>query len=179
MGGTITGCSNVGNVTANIHLTGGITSYQVDGTISNCTNSGKIKSNAQGARGISGGIVGVQNGGNINNVYNSGEIITENYSNETVDAIGGIVGLFSTGNINKAYSKGTLIGGDAVGGIIGQKKIEAIIEQTYYYTNQSIKGIDSESDITTEIKPVEDVTGKTEKTTKNIETLEQFLKSEM
>ena len=48
-----------------------------------------------------------------------------------------------------------------------------IVEKTYY-TNQSIKGIGSQSD-TQDIITIEDSKGVTEKTTENIENLEEFV----
>lgn len=177
--GTITGCSNNGTITANSQQAGGIAGRQVGGTIKNCANASSIIAKAETSRGIAGGIIGSQAGGETYNVYNSGNVTTANFSDSTVEAIGGIVGYQKAGTISKAYNKGKLTGGEATGGIIGQKNLAAEINETYYYTSQDIKGIGSETDTNTEVTAVEDVQGKTEKTSKNIESLQSFLTATM
>ena len=177
--GTIENCSNNGTITANTQTAGGIAGYQVAGTIKNCANASSIIAKAEIGRGIAGGIVGLQSGGETYNVYNSGNVTTANFSDSTVDAVGGIVGYQKAGTISKAYNKGELTGGEATGGIIGQKNLAPEVNETYYYTSQDIKGIGSETDTNTEVTAVEDVQGKTEKTSKNIESLQSFLTATM
>ena len=177
--GTIENCSNNGTITANSQPAGGIAGKQAGGTIKNCTNASSIIAKAETSRGIAGGIIGFQAGGETYNVYNSGNVTTANFSDSTVEAIGGIVGYQKAGTISKAYNKGELTGGEAKGGIIGQKNLAAEINETYYYTSQDIKGIGSETDTNTEVTAVEDVQGKTEKTSKNIESLQSFLTATM
>ena len=176
---TIENCSNNGTITANTQMAGGIAGYQVAGTIKNCANASSIIAKAEIGRGIAGGIVGLQSGGETYNVYNSGNVTTANFSDSTVDAVGGIVGYQKAGTISKAYNKGELTGGEATGGIIGQKNLAPEVNETYYYTSQDIKGIGSETDTNTEVTAVEDVQGKTEKTSKNIESLQSFLTATM
>ena len=177
--GTIENCSNNGTITANTQMAGGIAGALVAGTIKNCANASSIIAKAETSRGIAGGIIGFQAGGETYNVYNSGNVTTANFSDSTVDAVGGIVGYQKAGTISKAYNKGELTGGEATGGIIGQKNLAAEINETYYYTSQDIKGIGSETDTNTEVTAVEDVQGKTEKTSKNIESLQSFLTATM
>ena len=180
--GTIKNCTNNGSVIAGNQQAGGIIGNQQAGEISNCTNKGEIVSNANNGRGVSGGIVGLQNGGSINSVYNSGLVKTKSYSEDTIDALGGIVGLQqNTGVISKAYNKGQFEGGDVIGGIVGQKNLSTTVENSYYYapSNTELKGIGSETDTNTEIVKVEDVSGKAERTEKDISSLEDFLNQEM
>ena len=177
--GTIENCSNNGTITANTQMAGGIAGALVAGTIKNCANASSIIAKAETSRGIAGGIIGFHAGGETYNVYNSGNVTTANFSDSTVDAVGGIVGYQKAGTISKAYNKGELTGGEATGGIIGQKNLAAEINETYYYTSQDIKGIGSETDTNTEVTAVEDVQGKTEKTSKNIESLQSFLTATM
>mgnify|MGYP004490866353 CR=1 FL=1 len=180
--GKIERCINNGKITAGNQRAGGIAGQQEAGEINNCTNKGEIISNAKGGRGISGGIVGGQSGGSINSVYNSGLVKTKSYSENTIDALGGIVGLQrNTGIISKAYNKGQFEGGDVIGGIVGQKNLSTTVENSYYYapSNTDLKGIGSETDTNTKIVKVEDVTGKAERTEKDISSLEDFLNQEM
>ena len=177
--GTITGCSNSGEIIAKKNQAGGIAGALGAGTIKNCANASSIIAKAEIGRGTAGGIIGAQAGGEIYNVYNAGNVTTANFSDSTVDAVGGIVGYQKAGTISKAYNKGELTGGEATGGIIGQKNLAAEINETYYYTSQDIKGIGSETDTNTEVTAVEDVQGKTEKTSKNIESLQSFLTATM
>lgn len=177
--GTISSCSNTGDITAKEQQAAGIVAQIKDGTVNNCANSGKITSKSEGSRGMSGGIVAWHVAGTISNVFNSGEIITGNYSAEKIEAAGGIAGACDQGSISKAYNKGIITCEEAAGEIIGQKHLATTVENTYYYTTQDIKGIGSESDTNTEIKPVDDVSGKTEKTTKNLGSLEEFLNTTM
>ena len=177
--GTIENCSNNGIITVNSQQAGGIAGRQVGGTIKNCANASFIIAKAETNRGIAGGIIASQAGGETYNVYNSGNVTTANFSDSTVDAIGGIVGYQKAGTISKAYNKGELTGGEATGGIIGQKNLAPEVSETYYYTSQDIKGIGSETDTNTEVTAVEDVQGKTEKTSKNIESLQSFLTATM
>ena len=180
--GTIRNCSNNGKITAEKQRAGGIAGQQEAGKINNCTNKGEIISNAKGVRGISGGIVGGQSGGSINSVYNSGLVKTKSYSEDTIDALGGIVGLQkNTSIISKAYNKGQFDGGDVIGGIVGQKNLSTTVENSYYYapSNTELKGIGSETDTNTEIVKVEDISGKAERTEKDISSLEEFLNKEM
>ena len=180
--GTIKNCTNNGSVIAGNQQAGGIVGQQQAGEISNCTNKGEIISNAKEGRGISGGIVGLQNGGSVNSVYNSGLVKTQSYSEDTIDALGGIVGVQqNTGVISKAYNKGQFDGGDVIGGIVGQKNLSTTVENSYYYapSNTELKGIGSETDTKTEIVKVEDVSGKAERTEKDISSLEDFLNQEM
>ena len=124
----------------------------------------------------------MQNGGSVNSVYNSGLVKTKNYSDDTIDALGGIVGVQqNTSIISKAYNKGKLDGGDSIGGIVGHKNLSSTVENSYYYapSNTELKGIGSETDTKTEIVKVEDVTGKAERTEKDISSLEDFLNQEM
>ena len=172
--GTINNCTNSGEIIANSQQSGGIVGNQGYGTISNCSNSGTITSKAMEGRGISGGIIGWQDYGEATNVYNTGEIITEN-NTSGIDTIGGIIGGQNRGTLTNAYNKGTLAGGEAKGGIIGQKKLAGTVQKTYYYTDEEIQGIGSESDDTTAITPAEDQPGKVEKTTENIDTFEKFI----
>lgn len=53
------------------------------------------------------------------------------------------------------------------------------VQTTYYYTESDLKGIGSESDDFTVITPVEDIVGKTEKTTKILNTLTEFLAAQL
>ena len=180
--GTIEKCINNGKIEVETQRAGGIVGQQKAGEINNCTNKGEIISNAKGGRGISGGIVGGQIGGSINSVYNSGLVKTKNYSDDTIDALGGIVGVQqNTSIISKAYNKGKLDGGDSIGGIVGHKNLSSTVENSYYYapSNTELKGIGSETDTKTEIVKVEDVTGKAERTEKDISSLEDFLNQEM
>ncbi len=173
-GGEITNCSNSGEIIAEKAASGGIVGRQDLGTVENCDNSGKVIAKSQGVGGFSGGIVGYQLGGTITNVYNMGQVEIGNFDTG-IDAIGGIVGYQTGGTISKAYNKGTLIGGEAIGGVIGQQKLAGIVEKTYYYTAENIKAIGSKSDDTTVITPANDVAGKTEKTTQNISSYADFL----
>ena len=178
----IDNCVNNGKVTVETQQAGGIAGLQKAGEINNCTNRGEIVSNAKEARGISGGIVGLQSGGSISSVYNSGLVKTKNYSDDTIDALGGIVGLQkNTSIISKVYNKGQFDGGDVTGGIVGQKNLSTTVENSYYYapSNTELKGIGSETDTNTEIVKVEDVSGKAERTEKDISSLEDFLNQEM
>ena len=180
--GIIEDCINNGKIIAESQQVGGIAGRQEAGEISNCTNGGEIVSNASKGRGISGGIVGLQSGGSINSVYNSGLVKTKSYSEDTIDALGGIIGLQqNTGIISKAYNKGQFDGGDAIGGIVGQKNLSTTVENSYYYapSNTELKGIGSETDTNTEIAKVEDVAGKAERTEKDISSLEGFLEENM
>ena len=180
--GTIRNCSNNGSIIAGQQQAGGIAGQQEAGEINKCTNGGEIVSNASKGRGISGGIVGLQKGGSINSVYNSGLVKTKSYSEDTIDALGGIVGLQkNTSIISKAYNKGQFEGGDVIGGIVGQKNLSTTVENSYYYapSNTELKGIGSETDTNTEIVKVEDISGKAERTEKDISSLEEFLNKEM
>ncbi len=180
--GTIRNCSNNGSIIAGQQQAGGIAGHQEAGEINKCTNGGEIVSNASKGRGISGGIVGLQKGGSINSVYNSGLVKTKSYSEDTIDALGGIVGLQkNTSIISKAYNKGQFDGGDVIGGIVGQKNLSTTVENSYYYapSNTELKGIGSETDTNTEIVKVEDISGKAERTEKDISSLEGFLEENM
>ena len=142
-------------------------------TIENCINIGQIKVNSSENIGQAGGIVAKTLENSLTNyVYNSGNVLVENNENGN-DITGGIVGILEAGNLKNAYNKASISGSEVIGAIIGQKKNKGIVENTYY-TNQSIKGIGSQSD-TQDIITIEDSKGVTEKTTENIENLEEFV----
>ena len=107
-----------------------------------------------------GAIVGLSKG-TIENCINNAEIESKGLS------IGGIAGYAISGNISNCVNEGNIIEkgeeGKAVGGIVGQKTVEGIIENSYYYTESTIKGIGSESDEIGTKNPVEDIVGVTEK----------------
>ena len=107
-----------------------------------------------------GAIVGMSKG-TIENCINNAEIESKGAY------IGGIVGIAISGNISNCVNEGNIIEkgeeGKAVGGIVGQKTVEGIIENIYYYTESTIKGIGSESDEIGTKNPVEDIVGVTEK----------------
>ena len=119
-----------------------------------------------------GAIVGMSKG-TIENCINNAKIESKG------TYIGGIVGFAISGNITNCVNEGNIIEkgeeGKAVGGIVGQKTVEGIIENSYYYTESTIKGIGSESDEIGTKNPVEDIVGVTEKVEENIETYEEFL----
>lgn len=176
----IKNCQNDGMIIATSAQAAGIVAQTRAGTITDCINTGKIVSESKdNYDGISGGIVAWQRGGTISNTFNSGEIVAEKIKDESFEIAGGIVGESDQGAISKSYNRGTITCETMAGGIIGQKHLATTIENTYYYTTQDIKGIGSESDTNTEIKPVDDVSGKTEKTTKNLGSLEEFLNTTM
>ena len=107
-----------------------------------------------------GAIVGLSKG-TIENCINNAEIESKGAY------IGGIVGFAISGNISNCVNEGNIIEkgeeSNVVGGILGQKTVEGIIENSYYYTESTIKGIGSESDEIGTKNPVEDIVGVTEK----------------
>lgn len=142
------------------------------GKIENCTNGANMvaKYNGSDSGIVSGGIAGYQIKGTITSCRNEGEIVAE------YQRAGGIVGTQEAGKISKAYNKGNIVGTEVIGAVVGQKKLAGQIEKTYYYTQQEIKGIGSESDSTATIHPVDEVRGKVEKIEEDIKTFEEFLK---
>lgn len=169
--GQIINSRNEGKVIADT-LAGGIVGIN-KATIENCINIGQIKVNSSENIGQAGGIVAKTLENSLTNyVYNSGNVLVENNENGN-DITGGIVGILEAGNLKNAYNKASISGSEVIGAIIGQKKNKGIVENTYY-TNQSIKGIGSQSD-TQDIITIEDSKGVTEKTTENIENLEEFV----
>ena len=176
---SIADCSNSGTIKGNTQQVGGIAGRQEGGNIEKVSNTGTIIANAiinSSGRGIAGGIVGTQAKGTLTEAYNSGNVEIATVGGNGIDSVGGIVGyLQPNGSVSKAYNKGTFSGAEAIGGIIGQKKLAGTVEKSYYYTQDVINGIGTESDDTTVVVSVNDTVGKTEKVTDNIENYNKFL----
>lgn len=161
--GTIESCNNLGNVTANKQLVGGILGLMNAGTIRNCSNRGYILSKSEGIIGISGGIVGGNMKGIIEKVYNEGKVEAVHYGN---DGVGGIVGMNrDVSTISYSYNKGEIIGEGIIGGIIGYKS-KGTVEKCYYFSNTLTKGIGNQDT---------DTAGETDKVEDNINSFEEFL----
>ena len=149
--GTIESCNNLGNVTANKQLVGGILGFMNAGTIRNCSNRGYILSKSEGIIGISGGIVGINMKGIIEKVYNEGKV--EAVLNRDVSTI------------SYSYNKGEIIGEGIIGGIIGYKS-KGTVEKCYYFSNTLTKGVGNQDT---------DTAGETDKVEDNINSFEEFL----
>lgn len=119
--GTITGCTNTGNVTG-IGCVGGITTETSDGIISGCINTGDIT-----GKHTVGGITGDYTYGSLIACYNTGNVATTGSS-----YAGGIVGA-ANNEITACYSTGNVSGpsGASLGGAIGARSSGA--QSTCYW----------------------------------------------
>ena len=145
-GGTITGCSNRGDVTGEEHI-GGITGSNFTATITGCSNTG----NVTGYSSI-GGIAGDNYEGTLTGCNNTGDVSGD-------DEIGGVVG-YSDGSLTACYNAGIvkLTNSDSrsnAGGIIGDTGSSAITIACYNTGNVTsepvgegnLGGIVGESDL--------------------------------
>lgn len=140
IGGRITNSYNIGNITSETGIVGGIigdVKIPVQGELSNienCYNTGIIEakgiaiSNSNGES-YSGGIAG-GNHGNISKCWNSGEV-------KGFSSVGGITGT-SEFYIGNCYNKGTITsvgpnanGNSVIGGIVGSTTNNSITEYCY------------------------------------------------
>ena len=104
-GGSITGCSNSGTVSGSGIYVGGICGAGNGGWIEDCSNSGDVSGS-----GVVGGICGLNNGGCIEDCSNSGDV-------GSGSNVGGICGL-NQGSITSCSNSGD-VSGSNVGGICG------------------------------------------------------------
>lgn len=107
--GTITGCTNRGNVNGKAAFVGGICGFNA-GIIEGCKNEGKITGNTS-----TGGICGYSSGRSILDCINSGSVAG------TEGAGGGICGSISDGGtITDCENRGGVSGAFSSGGICGE-----------------------------------------------------------
>lgn len=148
--GTITNCSNKGNVGEDDESVGGVCGSNY-GTITNCNNAGIVS-----GKSYVGGVCGKNsNGGTVTNCYNTGEVrgtsqyigglsgdndsssITNCNNTGEVKATGKFVGGLSGGNYNNGtitncYYDGTVYTGTAIGDDMGTtEKVEGKTTEQY------------------------------------------------
>ena len=125
IGGTITDCKAVCNITARNTGAGGIAGFNSYGTIERCASNSTVKALSRTA----GGIAGDNSYGTIKNCYALGRVDASSES-------GGIAGRLYNGSILQSYASLKLNGTVSVGGIYG-----AVIEDGY--TEGSVYDIDT------------------------------------
>ena len=128
--GTITNCSNKGNVGEDDDSVGGVSGSNY-GTITNCNNEGKVSGTEDSVGGVSG-----DNNKTITNCYNTGIVSGQSY-------VGGVNGYNKNGTIINCYTTGEVNGtGSHVGGVIGMNLSNGTITNCYYdstvYTGTAI-----------------------------------------
>ena len=128
--GTITNCSNKGNVGEDDESVGGVCGSNY-GTITNCNNAGIVSGKM-----YVGGVCGKNsNGGTVTNCYNVGSVSGTYY-------VGGMSGENDSGTITNCYNAGSVSGtGNYVGGVSGEN-YNGTITNCYYdstiYTGNAI-----------------------------------------
>ena len=101
--GTITNCSNKGNVGEDDDRVGGVSGSNY-GTITNCNNAGIVS-----GKSYVGGVCGKNsNGGTVTNCYNVGSVSGTYY-------VGGMSGENDSGTITNCYYDSTIYTGNAIG----------------------------------------------------------------
>ncbi|WP_321347433.1 YDG domain-containing protein [Halopseudomonas oceani] len=121
----------------NIDITGrsyvaGLVGNKFDGDISNAYVTGRVT----GAEKLVGGLVGMQWGSNAS--------ISDAYATSTVtgggDFVGGLIGFQEVGShVSHSYATGTVIGGRAVGGLIGAQRNSSVSQS---YATGAVTGAD-------------------------------------
>lgn len=124
IGGTITDCKAVCDITASNTGAGGIAGFNSYGTIERCASDSTVKAKSRTA----GGIAGDNSYGTIKNCYALGKVDASSES-------GGIAGRLYNGSILQSYASLKLNGTESVGGIYG-----TVIEDGY--TESSVYDID-------------------------------------
>ncbi|MBS4815328.1 MAG: hypothetical protein KH026_01850 [Clostridium sp.] len=127
--GTITNCSNKGNVGEDDESVGGVCGSNY-GTITNCNNAGIVSGKM-----YVGGVCGKNsNGGTVTNCYNVGSVSGTYY-------VGGMSGENDNGTIINCYNAGSVSGEYDVGGVSGVND-NGTITNCYYdstiYTGNAI-----------------------------------------
>ena len=127
--GTITNCSNKGNVGEDDDRVGGVSGSNY-GTITNCNNAGIVS-----GKSYVGGVCGKNsNGGTVTNCYNVGSVSGTYY-------VGGMSGENDNGTITNCYNAGSVSGTGYVGGVSGEN-YGGTITNCYYdstiYTGNAI-----------------------------------------
>lgn len=120
--GTITNCSNKGNVGEDDESVGGVCGSNY-GTITNCNNAGIVS-----GKSYVGGVCGKNsNGGTVTNCYNTGEV------KATGKFVGGLSGgNYNNGTITNCYYDGTVYTGAAIGDDMGTtEKVEGKTTEQY------------------------------------------------
>ena len=133
--GTITGCSNSGEISSDGNNVGGIVGGN-SGMITLCSNSGEIFSDCCSDEHCVGGVVGENVGGTIRNCYNTGSV-----SNKGA-ATGGIVGKADRGTVESCHNVGEVSGKKDVGGIVGKAYNNPTVSNCYYLSDAETDELD-------------------------------------
>ena len=112
VGGTISDCHAIVDVTAFNNDVGGLVGENEGGTITNSYATGYVR----GSGLTTGGLVGWNNGGTISACYATGNV------RGSGNNVGGLVGANEGGAIRACYATGNANGGGSVGGLAGANK---------------------------------------------------------
>ena len=125
--GTITNCNNAGIVSGKSYVGGVCGKNSNGGTVTNCNNTGEVRGTSQ----YIGGLSGDNDSSSITNCNNTGEV------KATGKFVGGLSGgNYNNGTITNCYYDSTVYTGTAIGDDMEQPKKSKEVRQGQYKTGE-------------------------------------------